>query len=197
MKPFVGVRAKWTLTNGLWKVHIGPHPLQPLPWIATGFLFCIAVAGCGTVQPGSPANHINSPAQIPLSINVRQDATGQLVLEWSGTATLTYDIYIDDTPYFRQSIFHQTLNATSLTLDPTDTGLATGVNYYARVVQEDNANTAGTSFRLNVESWNEPAFSYAYAKESWQHSGRVWMEPTCGVAWDSSKPGWKVIEPWS
>lgn len=130
-------------------------------------------------------------------MNVTQAATGQLVLEWSGTATLTYDIYIDDTPYFRQSIFHQTLNVTSLTLDPTDTGLATGVNYYARVVQEDNANTAGTTFRLNVESWNEPAFSYAYAKESWQHSGRVWMEPTCGVAWDSSKPGWKVIEPWS
>src|SRR6202521_4259166 len=81
-------------------------------------------------------------------------------------------------------------------MNPTDSGLATGVNYYVNVVAGNGQSAAQTSFRLSEQTWAEPELSYVYAHAAWESSGRAWMAAFSGVAWDASSRAWKLVEPW-
>src|ERR1700674_5032303 len=134
-----------------------PARTTPHRFVAAVFLFSIALSGCTYVIPTSTDSTTPPHLHTPLSVSVSQDASGQLTLQWSGGQTATmYELYIDDTSSFRQPILHRSLSDSSVSMNPTDSGLATGVNYYVNVVAGNGQSAAQTSFRLSEQTWAEP-----------------------------------------
>lgn len=157
----------------------------------------LALCGCGVTTGPMSASPVPPAEEIPLSLVLSQDESGNVRIAWSGGQPGTsYEIYLDDTPLYRQPILKLAATVNPVTINSIDTGLATGVMYHAKIVAEGGHGTAETTFRLSAHAWAEPGLSYAYARAAWASAGRAWMTATTGVAWNAETNSWRPVEPW-
>ena len=155
-----------------------------------GPLLAAGCAGRTTLR----GNSSTSTDPVQPSVTASASSTGQVNIQWTGIAGATsYQIQVDDTPYFRLPVVNQTENSTSLTLDEFTSGLAAGVTYYVQV----SPGGAQTTFRLPTQPWPESYLSYSYTRAAWNNSGRAWMSDYSGIAWDSSSGEWTVDASWA
>jgi hypothetical protein len=168
-------------------------------------MFCAAgsgtVAGSLTVQsdaenvPVTIALNANSTASSvpPAAVAVSQDGNNQLNFQWTNIAGVSsYQLLVDDSPYFRTPILSQTVSDVALGVDAFQSGFAPGVTYYVQVMP----GGMQTTFRLKVPTWSDSSLTYSYARASWETSGHLWMTEYSGIEWNTTSNGWVVDPEW-
>ncbi len=165
--------------------------LSLCPLLALGCSGRVSSGAAGTTAVSSP----NSTASVsaPPSVVATVTSANQVSVQWSDVAgSSSYQIQVDDTPYFRQPIVNQAVNTTTFNLNPLEAGLTSGVTYYVQVYP----GNAQTTFRLPTPAWPESYLNYSYARSAWNNSGRLWMAEYSGISWDAASSTWQLDSSW-
>jgi ribosomal protein L31 len=126
-------------------------------------------------------------------VTVSLAANNRVDITWSkGAGANSYQVLVDDSPYFRTPILSQPVSGNTLSVDAFQSGFAPGVTYYVQVMPTGTQ----TTFRLDVTLWPEALLTYSYARSAWEKSGRSWMTEFSGIAWDNAAGAWHVNNSW-
>jgi hypothetical protein len=104
----------------------------------------------------------------------------------------SYQVLVDDTPYFRTPILSQPVSGNTLSVDAFQSGFALGVTYYVQVMPTGMQ----TTFRLDVTPWSDAFLTYSYARSEWESSGRLWLTEFSGITWDNTAGAWHANSSW-
>jgi len=101
-------------------------------------------------------------------------------------ATGNHTLEIDDTPGFRTPIWKRSFQGSQLTFDAYETGLAPGIQYYARLDRQPTI----IMLHVSVGGASQHPATCSALRSTWEIRGRAMLEEHSAVQWSTATNTW-------